>query len=168
MNKEQRQVKEFMLGCGQKVPDRPIVPDDKTLILRARLILEKALEYCDAAGIQITLDNSDNNLVNINSLVFKPVNEIDPVAMADALVDIKYVTNGAACAQGLDLEPLEFAVHLNNMTKLDGGYTDEFGKFRKGPNYKPIDLTDLIEEQKNPSPKASFHNGPQHTSLGNV
>ncbi len=74
----------------------------------------------------------------------------DVVKVLDALLDIGYVTAGGVVNCGLQdvyAEGME-RVHFSNMSKLsDEGLpiTDAAGKVTKGPNYKPVDLTDLVD-----------------------
>lgn len=68
----------------------------------------------------------------------------------DALADIRYVVDGTVSKCGLT--PVFYEafdrVHFSNMSKLgeDGApIKDESGKIMKGPNYRPVDLSDLID-----------------------
>ena len=68
--------------------------------------------------------------------------------VADALTDILYVTYGAGCAYGIDLDKCFKEVQRANMSKLgtDGKpiYNDK-GKVMKGPNYSAPDLKQFVE-----------------------
>ena len=149
MNKLQSQVKEFMLKAGQSCPEKPAEPSEDVRILRVRLLLEEVLEFAEASGVEIRDRCSDADGIYMDNLIFN-INRFqntDIVGVADALADINYVSYGAAIAYGLDMEPLEDSVHENNMTKFSDGYIDENGKLRKGPSYKPVDLTELVNKQ---------------------
>lgn len=66
---------------------------------------------------------------------------------ADALIDIIYVTIGAAVKWGIDLAPLWEAVHGANMRKA-GGPVRADGKKLKPPGWKAADLAALIGKQR--------------------
>jgi len=117
-------VKEFMKTFGQIVRTKPQFPDDKTMQLRYDLIKEELQELKDAM--------ESKNLVEI----------------ADALSDILYVTYGAGCAYGIDLDKCFKEVQRANMSKLneDGKpLYNEKGKVMKGPNYSPPNLKKFVE-----------------------
>ena len=117
-------VKEFMKTFGQIVRTKPQFPDDKTMQLRYDLIKEELQELKDAM--------ESKNLVEI----------------ADALSDILYVTYGAGCAYGIDLDKCFKEVQRANMSKLgkDGKpiYNDK-GKVMKGPDYLPPNLKQFVD-----------------------
>ena len=73
----------------------------------------------------------------------KDLNEV-----ADALTDILYVTYGAGCAYGIDLDKCFKEVQRANMSKLgkDGKpIYNEKGKVMKGPNYSAPNLKQFVE-----------------------
>lgn len=150
MDKIQSQVKEFMLRAGQACPDRPTIPDLATRQLRARLTLEEALEKIDCLGINLVItpiDRYNGGCLQITDVSFEDGGEVDLVGVIDGIADVSFVNYGLANAIGVDMEPIEQAVYENNMSKFIDGWTDEHGKFRKGPSYKPVDLKPLLEEQ---------------------
>ena len=117
-------VKTFMKTFGQIVKVKPQFPDDKTTQLRYDLIKEELDELKQAI--------ESKNLVEI----------------ADALTDILYVTYGAGCAYGIDLDECFKEVQRANMSKLgkDGKpIYNEKGKVMKGPNYSGPNLKQFIE-----------------------
>ena len=68
--------------------------------------------------------------------------------VADALTDILYVTYGAGCAYGIDLDKCFKEVQRANMSKLgsDGKpIYNEKGKVMKGPNYSEPNLKQFLE-----------------------
>ena len=117
-------VKKFMQTFGQIVRTKPQFPDDKTIQLRYDLIEEELNELEEA-------------------MKTKNLKEI-----ADALTDILYVTYGAGCAYGIDLDKCFKEVQRANMSKLgeDGKpiYNDK-GKVMKGPNYSAPNLKQFVE-----------------------
>ena len=117
-------VKIFMKTFGQKVITKPHFPDEKTISLRYDLIKEELCELEEA-------------------MKTKNLKEV-----ADALTDILYVTYGAGCAYGIDLDKCFKEVQRANMSKLgeDGKpiFNDK-GKVMKGPNYSAPNLKQFIE-----------------------
>ena len=117
-------VKKFMKTFGQKVITKPQFPDEKTANLRCDLIKEELNELEQAMKAK------------------------DLTEVADALTDILYVTYGAGCAYGIDLDKCFKEVQRANMTKLgDNGKPiyNEKGKVMKGPSYTPPNLKQFIE-----------------------
>ena len=117
-------VKRFMDTFGQIVRTKPQFPDDKTMQLRFDLIQEELNELEHA-------------------MKTKNLKEI-----ADALTDILYVTYGAGCAYGINLDKCFKEVQRANMSKLgnDGKpIFNEKGKVMKGPNYLDPNLKRFVE-----------------------
>ena len=117
-------VKIFMKTFGQKVITKPQFPDEKTSKLRFDLIKEELNELEQAMKGK------------------------DLIEVADALTDILYVTYGAGCAYGIDLDKCFKEVQRANMSKLgkDGKpIYNEKGKVMKGPNYLPPNLKQFAE-----------------------
>ena len=48
-------IKAFMQKVGQETPEIATIPDEKTRILRAKLILEEALETVEALGVKVEI-----------------------------------------------------------------------------------------------------------------
>ncbi len=116
-------VKLFMDTYGQEVKDKAEFSDAKTNKLRIDLIKEELGELTHAMN--------DKNLLEV----------------ADALIDILYVTYGAGHAFGIDLDKCFDEVQNSNMSKLgeDGKpIYNESGKVMKGPNYFKPDLLKFI------------------------
>ena len=117
-------VKKFMKKFGQVVESKPQFPKEKVMHLRYDLIKEELDELKKAMD--------EKNLKEI----------------ADALTDILYVTYGAGCAYGIDLDKCFKEVQRANMSKLgnDGKpIFNEKGKVMKGPNYSEPNLKQFIE-----------------------
>lgn len=159
MEPGQKRVLEFHLAFGQPAPSRfTPLRDPKILELRARLILEEALEFCAAAGVRVYTSPDhcfrirsieDVELVQNATLMSDDPGVFD-AAMADALGDIKYVADGAAVCMGLDLEPIELAIHRANMMKLgpDGKpIVRADGKCLKPEGWKPPDIAAVLFDQ---------------------
>ena len=117
-------VKKFMKTFGQIVREKAEFPDNKTMRLRYDLIKEE-------------LDELEH------AMETKNLKEV-----ADALTDILYVTYGAGCAYGIDLDKCFKEVQRANMSKLgnDGKpIYNENGKVMKGPNYLAPNLKQFVE-----------------------
>ncbi|MDC0046856.1 nucleoside triphosphate pyrophosphohydrolase family protein [Candidatus Pelagibacter sp.] len=112
-----------MKTFGQEVKTKPSFSTDKINKLRIDLIKEEFEE------LSIAMDNKDL------------------LEVADALIDILYVTYGAGHAFGIDLDKCFEEVQNSNMSKLneDGKpiYNDA-GKVMKGPNYFKPDLSKFV------------------------
>jgi len=117
-------VKKFMLTFGQKIKIKAEFPDEKTMQLRYDLIKEELNELEQA-------------------MKTKNLKEV-----ADALTDILYVTYGAGCAYGINLDKCFKEVQRSNMSKLGANgqpIYNEKGKVMKGPNYSEPNLKQFIE-----------------------
>jgi len=175
----QQKVKEFMTVFGQDCPQKPIVPDLQTRILRVKLLLEEVLELTEASGLKIVdsfgFEFSKKLLTDKDGIqiVENPDIKPDLVEVADAIADISYVNYGAALAYGIDIEPVEEEVHRSNMTKLftkeetfelnptfytvksvkisEKGYLvkNNDGKVQKSPSYTPANIKSIIFKQTN-------------------
>ena len=118
-------VKMFMKTFGQIVKTKPSFPDEKTIKLRLELIKEELNELEEA------------------------IKSKDLTEVADALTDILYVTYGAGCAYGIDLDKCFKEVQRANMSKLgkDGKpIYNQLGKVMKGPNYFKPDLRKFVNK----------------------
>ena len=114
----------FMKTFGQEVKKKPSLSTDKINNLRVSLINEEFEEFKEAI--------KNNDLKEV----------------ADALTDILYVTYGAGCAYGIDLDKCFKEVQRANMSKLgeDGKpIYNEKGKVMKGPNYSEPNLKQFVE-----------------------
>ena len=113
-----------MKTFGQIIRTKAEFPDNKTMQLRYDLIKEELDELEEA-------------------MKAKDLKEI-----ADALTDILYVTYGAGCAYGIDLDKCFQEVQRANMSKLDKDgkpIYNEKGKVMKGPNYKEPNLKQFLK-----------------------
>lgn len=122
MINEQQMVQVFheLFDCCRNT--QPIIPDQGVRELRVRLLEEEVSEFAEAA--------ESGDLAHI----------------AKELADILYVTYGAACAFGIDLELVFHEVHRSNMTKI-GGTKREDGKILKPATYSPANIHPIIEKQ---------------------
>lgn len=113
---------------GAPVLHTPAKPDHKRMQLREDLIYEELLEFIRS--------NNSGTIVDA----------------ADDLIDLLYVVVGAMLEYGLTdiIDELFAEVQRSNMSKLgaDGKpiYRDD-GKYLKGPNYTPPNLSAIIERK---------------------
>lgn len=135
-----------MIAVGQDAPNEPTVPDNLTRVLRVSLLLEEALEFAEASGIEITLKD-DIRPITIDDLNYNIVGEVDMVEVADSCSDVAVINAGNFTAYGLDGEPLMNEVCDSNDSKVTSGYRRDDGKWVKGPSYRPANLAPLIELQ---------------------
>lgn len=125
--------------AGQSTADVPDVPDLEVRMLRAKLVLEEALEFVRAQGLGIANYSHDVNTDSIR-LYESVIREPNIVAAADALADLLYVVYGAAVSWGVKIDPVFMAVHFANMRKFGpGSYQREDGKWMKPPDWFPPD-----------------------------
>tara|TARA_B100000579_G_C22785954_1_gene831892 strand:- start:943 stop:1314 length:372 start_codon:yes stop_codon:yes gene_type:complete len=117
-------VKIFMKTFGQEVKNKASFPNEKIIKLRSDLIEEEFSELKKAL--------EEKNLEEV----------------ADALTDILYVTYGAGCAFGINLDKCFEEVQKSNMSKLgDDGKPiyNEKGKVMKSKRYSPPDFKKILE-----------------------
>ena len=108
-------IKSFMQKVGQDTPEGAVVPDEKTRILRAKLILEEALETVDALGVHVHIEGIE---IVEEGLQYSGGGEINLQEVADGCADISVVTMGTLIAFGIDDEPLLEEVDASNLRKF--------------------------------------------------
>lgn len=137
-------VKAFMQNAGQATPEGLAVPDAETRILRAKLILEEALETVEALGVQV--DTAEGTRIDREALAFAATETVDVEGVVDGCADISVVTVGTLIAFGVDDEPILEEVDAANLRKFGpGGYRRADGKWMKPPDWTPPDLQAAIE-----------------------
>lgn len=144
-----QRIEKFMKLAGQEVPEnnQPTELDEATRLLRARLIMEEAMETVAALGVMLDTD-FDSDLI-FEKLQFSISGEFNLVEVVDGCADISVVTIGTLVACGIPDKVLLQLVDENNLAKFGpGGYRDENGKWVKPPGHKPPDIKQLIEDWK--------------------
>lgn len=143
-------VKDFCHKAGQPVPTEKTYPTIKDRELRARLILEEALEMVEALGLEVFEEKSGRK-INSNELAFECIGPLNHVEVMDAAVDLLWVgVTGPAVLCGLSdkLEECIAEVDESNLSKFIDGHRDEAtGKWIKGPSYKPADIESIINRE---------------------
>lgn len=149
----------FHVGMGVDVPAKPVVPSDERLLARAKLLMEEAMEFVEAAGIRLAvtvkpasamLAEKYHSLqqVNFEDLTFEKMKPGDLVGMADGLADTMVICAGGMAICGIADLPLLREVNDNNLLKLATGHFDaERGKFIKAPNHPKPDIAKVLKAQ---------------------
>jgi predicted HAD superfamily Cof-like phosphohydrolase len=149
MKKEQNDVREFCRKAGQPTPDTPTKPTIEDRKLRARLILEEALELInDGLGLEVLVhtDSGYAEILTEDDIDFQYVKQPDLVQLADGAADLWYVgVAGVSVLCGFDICPVVAEVTRSNMSKFTSGYSiRDDGKLLKGKDYSPASLEDKI------------------------
>jgi len=120
-----KNVKEFHIAFGQRVAEKPELPDMEERELRGKLLTEEFREYIEA--------ENDNDIVEI----------------ADALADIVYIACGTALSYGIPLDKVFKEVHRSNMAKLVDGKVlrREDGKIMKPEGWTPPNVKKILEKK---------------------
>ena len=115
-------VKDFHIAFGQRVGDKPELPESGERTLRQMLLAEEMWEYSKA--------ERENDIVEI----------------ADALADIIYIACGTAVSYGIPLDKVFEEVHRSNMAKLVDGKVirREGGKIQKPEGWTPPDIKAIL------------------------
>ena len=138
-SKWQQSIEEFMRKAGQNVPDEPTQPTEEERILRAKLIMEEALETIRDLGVDtyFKFRKLDPNLMRFEI----SDQEFNMEGVADGCADILVVTIGTLSCCGVMDTPIMHEVNQANLRKFDlGGYRREDGKWMKPPDWQPPDI----------------------------
>ena len=147
MRKHIDMVKKFMHLAHQRVPSTPSVPSTTTLILRASLILEEALETINAMGLRV--EHNAAYELKIQDLSFYPKEAPNLVEIADGIADLSVVSIGTALACGIDMAPIIQEVDQNNLDKFKGSCsTRADGKVIKPKDHRAPNIYDLLAKHK--------------------
>jgi predicted HAD superfamily Cof-like phosphohydrolase len=131
-------VNDFMRQARQELPDAPTIPSPEVRRLRAKLILEEALETIEALGFWARVEGQDWSLEDR----YEP----NLPLIVDGCCDLKVVTTGTLSACGIPDQPFQDMVDENNLAKFGPGHTIRSdGKLIKPPGHKPPDIQGMIE-----------------------
>ena len=129
MTKEQQQVSDWMKAFGQETPEKPVIPSLEVRKLRAKLILEEALETIDSLGFNFNFSKEEPSTIewkiaNLTLMETKPARLLEIV---DGCEDLKVVTEGTLIACGLirkieiyelgkdkEVKPVRYVHHTND------------------------------------------------------
>ena len=148
-------VREFMLKAGQRCPEVPTELDEKTRILRARLILEEVLEKIRyGLGVNISIQSSLGKVRLLPEMIKDGKIEFsvgglvqDLVEIIDGCCDISVVNSGTLIACGIRDIDFQQEVDENNLAKFGpGGYRDENGKWLKPKDHTPPKIKEMLEK----------------------
>lgn len=143
---ERKLVRDFCVAVGQPAPAvfTPLSPEQ--LRLRAALILEEALEFVNACGLEADVDHFGYGPKQTFRLHNRAYGESGSTPdQVDALQDLKYVVFGAEVTMGLDGDPFFEAVHAANMQKLNGPVSPE-GKRLKPAGWQPPPIGKMVDD----------------------
>lgn len=165
-----RRVRDFMLKLQEgrnrfraengmpSVPQLPTVPTDPgpaLRILRARLIMEEAMETVAALGVSLSINEEAGGWkqsLNFSDIGFSDKRTFDPVGVADGCADISVVTIGTLIECGMKDASILRLVDENNAAKNGPGSKFVNDKLQKPPGHKPPDIAAEIARQKAPTP----------------
>lgn len=134
-----KEVLKFMKMAKQEVPEKPKPASETTAILRLSLILEELTELAQASGSE-SLKAYSKMLKKTSALIdngsIATINEdgtTNMIEVLDALVDIRYVADGAVIAYGLqDVFHGAFAnIQESNMSKACDTQDEALATIRK-------------------------------------
>lgn len=137
----QRYVEAFHEATNSTIGLVPAVRDHE---LRARLILEEAVETVAAMGFHATAEMTPTGPGPITRFA-RDANP-DELEVIDGLCDLLYVVFGSAVTMGIDLEPFFEEVHRANMEKTTGPKRAD-GKQLKPEGWQPPDHGPIFEKQ---------------------
>ena len=145
-----KDIREFMESAGQTVNNEPTPLCEEDAILRARLIMEEALETCAALGVAIGVNIAESEEdasyeeLSFDRLAFVKYDETDLLGVVDGCCDILVVTLGTMVSIGVPDHPFMKEVNQNNLSKVKPVAKIENGKIQKPPGYQPPNLANVM------------------------
>ena len=140
-----RRIREFMQKAGQETPETVTIPNAETRILRAKLILEEALETVHALGVVVRAGGAEGPELIEGHLSYADGREPNLEGVVDGCADISVVTMGTLIAFGVDDEPVLAEVDSANLRKFGpGGRRRDDGKWMKPPDWTPPDILGAV------------------------
>ena len=131
-----------MREAGQTVPGAVTEPPAITRTLRAKLILEEALETIQALGFTVRLWG---DVVTVDNCGFLADRDVDLEGVADGCADLLVVPVGTLIAFGIDDEELLEEVDQASLRKFGpGGYMRDDGKWMKPPDWQPPNIARVL------------------------
>lgn len=142
------------VDARQEIPERPTIPNVDVRVLRARLVIEEALELLFAMGISISVRYPEQlksePISKLDDLLFlsdgKSAFQLDLDEIVDGACDLIYVAVGTLASCGIPDGPHMAEVCARNDAKFPQGkpiINTETGKFLKpegwtSPNHDSI------------------------------
>jgi predicted HAD superfamily Cof-like phosphohydrolase len=153
----QQRIEKFMHLAGQDMPVAPTTPSEEVRILRAKLILEEALETIyKGLGVYVLINNKPKyDVIDISNtshpraleMVFQAHGQFNMEETIDGCCDLSVVTIGTLSTLGVPDKPFLEEVDNNNLAKFGpGGYRNDYGKWVKPPGHKPPDINRILSE----------------------
>jgi predicted HAD superfamily Cof-like phosphohydrolase len=144
------QVRAFQSKFGVNMPDRPTVPEAKTVDLRLGLTGEEFVELLIASGCPDEECRAVSNAIR-RAIDRRDHDCFDLVEVADALGDSDYVGEGFRLVCGIDGAPVADEIQRSNLDKMgpDGKpiYRESDGKILKPPGWTPPRIADVLIAQ---------------------
>mmetsp|Transcript_12471 Transcript_12471/g.24761 ORF Transcript_12471/g.24761 Transcript_12471/m.24761 type:complete len:193 (+) Transcript_12471:24-602(+) len=139
-------VRDFTLGAGQPSPSVPQVMTPTQVDFITKMILDEVMELMATHYDPATAKEKMKGMIDASKDIPKEeyghlpderTRELhQAAAQADALVDVYYYMQNAACKSGLNLSSVFSMVHAANMAKRDPA-TGQFLKREDGKIIKP-------------------------------
>ncbi len=132
------------------------MPDSKTRLLRAKLIMEEAIETIQSLGVEMQPSMSAQFL-DMDAITFVESSAGSLVKVVDGCCDIAVVTTGTLSACGVgDIVPQRLVNEANLRKFGPGGQLRSDGKWIKPPDFVGPDrliqeyLERMVNETRNP------------------
>ncbi|MFG0261004.1 MAG: hypothetical protein ACF788_01240 [Novipirellula sp. JB048] len=149
---QQRRVESFMIAAGQTARAVPAKPSPEERILRAKLIIEEALETCSALGVAVVLETAgqsgevEHHAVSEEFLTFHHVLNFNMAEAVDGCCDVMVVTLGTLSCLGVGDVHVMNAVLDANDAKMTGPIRED-GKRLKPEGWQPPDIAGELVRQ---------------------
>jgi len=140
MTSQQFQVQQWTEKAGLPTPATPTVPDLAARRLRAKLIMEEAMETIHALGLEVI---SLRPFIDADHIDFESHKSPDLIEIADGIADSMVVLLGTAVACGIDMERIFDEVMRSNFSKFIWTDEEAFEAIGKGYNFKPLPTGDV-------------------------
>ena len=148
-------VKKFTIESGVSICEKPTSMSSDQVVFLTTMIMDEVLELLSTVHDADTSKEILNNIIK-DGKVLEQEQYTDPdeqtASQADALVDIYYYCQNAACKRGINLSEIFRLVHKANMAKRNEE-TEQFiigpgGKIMKPPGWTAPDIVAEIKRQK--------------------
>lgn len=145
--------------AGSEVSNTIHIPDADTRILRAKLILEEALEAIETLGVEVSLNelSESTSAADLTGIALEMADfeftdmgtdKVDVVGLAKECCDVRVVTTGTLVAFGIpDTYALQNFVDTNNILKFrkdKDGYKREDGKWCKPSDHPKPKIAEFL------------------------
>ena len=139
-----------MNAAGQRVRQRPATPPDDERLLRAKLIMEEAIETVNALGC-VLLDFTDRRISSLGQdlyIEYRPDHHFNLIEAIDGCCDLNVVVAGTMSCIGVPDKPFQEAVNLANVAKFPGGVVTPHptipGKYGKPEGWLPPNHVEVL------------------------